>query len=166
MRRGLATWAFVLLAAQLAGCGYGMQARSGPVVLPSGDRSLAISRVENPSLEVWLEPEIRARLRDEITRRGQVRWAEPGTAEALMSVTITHFILTGDVKGAKDQTLKYQASLTLRAAITDRQTGQVLWESGQVDAVQPYFLEDQEQAEAMVVELAVRELVDRMSQNY
>lgn len=150
----------------LLGCGYSFQSESGPIVLPEGARSLAIDKVENPSMEAWLEFSIRSKLRDEITRRGQATWADSSKADALLSVTIKSFVLTSDVKSSKDQTLKYSANLKMQATITDRLSGRTLWRSGMIEENQPYFLNEQAQAEDMVVELAVRQLVDRMSQNY
>ncbi|MGE4555590.1 MAG: LPS assembly lipoprotein LptE [Desulfovibrionaceae bacterium] len=169
MRSSRRRLGFLLAAAALSallGCGYSFQSDSGPIVLPEGVRTLAIYKVENPSLEVWLEPSIRSKLRDEITRRGQVVWADSSKADALLYVVVQSFVLTSDVKSSKDQTLKYSAKLKMQANIKDRLSGRTLWRSGLIDMTQPYFLDQQAQAEQMTVELAVRELVDRMSQNY
>jgi outer membrane lipopolysaccharide assembly protein LptE/RlpB len=170
MREGLsrsaACWALAALLALLSGCGYRLQAESGPLALPEDVRSLAIVKVENPSLTAWLGAEIRSRLRDQITERGRIRWAEPDKAAGLLSVTVERFILSSEVKGGKDQTLKYQARLLLRAKIVDRNTQRVVWRSGLVNVSQPYFEDEKAGAESMVVELGVRELVDRLTQNY
>lgn len=157
--------ALVLAAALgLSACGYRLTGT--PMVLDEKFRDLAIDEVRNPSLETTLEPRLRAFFRDELTRRGTVRWVPASQAKSLVRFNIKRFLLTSQVKGVQDVTLKYRAEIELSGRIVRKDDGAVLWDSGAVNVSESYFEGGADQAENLILELAVRRMADLLSEGY
>ncbi len=157
--------ALMILVFIVSGCGYHNSATQ-PNRLPEAFREIAFGKVENPTLERWLEPELRSRIRDEITRRGQLTWVERSKAEALINLRIVSLENSSDVRGDKDKTLKYEETLRVRMRITDASDGRTIWNSGTVEVSESYMPGDEDSNELLVVKLMARRLVDRLNQAY
>ena len=145
----------------LSGCGYHFSSVS-PVSLPHGYRSLYIARVVNPSQEAWLEPKIRSYLRDELVRRGQVRWVSRDKAEALVRIKIKEFS-TSSVKGENDQSIKYIVHVVLEVLMFSARDKSLIWTSGQINGSKSYYNEDEKrEAAEQAVERALEQVVDHL----
>ncbi len=161
----------LLAAALLHGCGYGFAPKSGPSVLndkvKEGKSTLAIRKVENPTLQTWLEPTLRNDLRDEITSRASVTWVQPDAADMLLDLNITRYIIQAAIQDEKEKTLRYQVELVLEATLVDAAEGTVIWQSGPIRRIE-FYLNDAEKsaAERDVVFQAVRVLVDHMGHSF
>jgi hypothetical protein len=154
------------LAALAAGCGYSVGS-SAPVVLPQGKRSLAINKVDNPTTELWLEPKLRSILRDELGGRGLAVWTDTSKAETLLNVRVMRLTRGAAVKDKRDKTLKYEVEIRLEGKLINGKDRTPLWESGAIMVSEYYYNEgDRESAEELCVTMAVRELADRMGQNF
>lgn len=154
------------LAALAAGCGYSI-GTSAPAVLPKGHRSLAINKVDNPTTEVWLEPRLRSKLRDELAGRGLAVWSDPSKAESLLNVRIIRLTKGAAVKDKRDKTLKYEVEIRLEGKLVNAKDRTPLWESGAIMISEFYYSDsDRGSAEDMAVTMAVRELADRMGQAF
>ncbi|WP_319469048.1 LPS assembly lipoprotein LptE [uncultured Pseudodesulfovibrio sp.] len=150
----------------LAACGYGF-GEQGQSVLSEQDRTLAIAEVKNPTTISWLEPRIRRILRDELTRRGIVKWVDSRSqADALITINIEKFYRPTTVSGEKDQTLQSSANFVFSAEIKSATDGSVLWNSGSISQSWPFFSGQEAEADKEVTLLGIRRLADRMSQNY
>lgn len=160
----------LLMGAVVSGCGYGFSPQ-GPSVLrqqqEQGKGSLALGTVENPTLEVWIEPVLRNKLRDEITSRENVTWAQPDTADMVMDLDIVRYIIDAAIQNREEQTLRYKVEIVLEATLKDAAEGVVIWRSGPVKRIE-YFLNDNDRsaAEHEVVQQAVLVLVDRMGHSF
>lgn len=157
--------AALLALALLSGCGYQL-AGQGPVALPKDQRSLCMDSVENPSMEAWLGARLRSELRDELHRRGWTRWVERSRADLLVRIVVNSFEHDTTVSNADDETLRSQASLSLRVDFVSRATDAVVWSSGNVSASESYFGSLTSDADESVTELAVHRAVDRLSERY
>ncbi|MDD4951634.1 MAG: LPS assembly lipoprotein LptE [Desulfovibrionaceae bacterium] len=146
-------------------CGYHL-AGEGPLVLDKEHRELFIAEVANPTTETWLGPRLRSLLRDELTRRGQIRWVDRGRASALVKLEVTKFSRGSAVYGVEEQTLRYEVELRFRARIVSAVDNTLLWDSGEITQTEPYFGNEQTAADNTVTEQAVRRLAERMSENY
>lgn len=146
-------------------CGYHNSATE-PSSLGKQYREIAISKVENPTLERWLEPDLRSLLRDEITRRGQLIWVDKSKAEALINLRIISLSSGSRILGDKDKTLKYNKSLKVQMRVLSAADGTLLWNSGPVEVTESYYSGEEDEANALVTELLVRRLVDKMNQVY
>lgn len=154
-----------LAALGLTACG-GYRLTGGSMMLDEKFRELAIDEVRNPSLETTLEPRLRAMTRDELTRRGGVRWVDAGRAKSLLRYNIKRFLLTSQVKGVQDVTLKYKAEIELSARILNKEDGRVLWDSGSITVTESYYAGGEDEAENLVLELAVRRVADLLGEGY
>ncbi|WP_027723157.1 LPS assembly lipoprotein LptE [Maridesulfovibrio zosterae] len=146
-------------------CGYHNSATE-PNRLGEMFRDVAISKVENPTLERWLEPKIRSLLHDEIIRRGQLVWVDKSKADALFNIKIINLTDGSRILGDKDKTLKYDMTLKLQMRVTSAADGKLLWNSGPVSVTESYYTGQEEATQQLIVELLVRRLVDKMNQAY
>lgn len=146
-------------------CGYHNSATE-PNRLGERFKEVAIAKVENPTLERWLEPKLRSLLRDEITRRGQLVWTDKSKADALFNIKIISLSSGSSILGNDDITLKYDKTLKVQMRVTNAADGKLLWNSGTVSVTESYFTNEESATEELVVELLVRRLVDKMNQAY
>lgn len=114
-----------------------------------------------------LEPRIRRILRDELTRRGIVKWVDSKSqADALITINIEKFYRPTTVSGEKDQTLQSSANFVFSAEIKSATDGSIIWNSGSISQSWPFFSGQEAEADKEVTLLGIRRLADRMSQNY
>ncbi len=149
-------------------CGYTFS-QQGSSALPDETRTLFIESVENPTTQTWLGPRIRSLLRDELTRRGWTRWTDRNEADGLMKVTIHQFLRESSVKGESEDTLKYTSSITLSAIIVSRDTGETVWESGNISWGGTYYSSSgapKNNADEFATDHAIRRLADLLGQGY
>lgn len=156
----------LLLLLLLTGCGYSM-GESDQSVLPAQYRTLAVAGVDNPTTMTWLEPRLRKLLRDELTRRGTVKWVDNrANADALISIRIIRYNRPTSVSGSSDETLQSVASFEFEASVKSTLDGSTLWNSGRITQSWPFFSGQETEADEEVTLLGIRRLADRMAQNY
>ena len=163
VRRALCCLAPLLL---LAACGYGFGPQRAGFVLPEGNRALSIDQVDNPTTESWLEPTLRADLRDELTRRGHIRWTERDRATGLVRVTVKSYSRPRAATGQQETTLYRYAVIVVSMRVIDPVDRTTIWDSGEVHTQYPFLRGEEAEADRTVVELAVRRLADRMTESY
>lgn len=155
----------LMLPLLLAACGYGFGDKSS--VLEERYHKVAIGRITNPTTLSWIEPRMRALLRDEFTRRGLVSWEDNRkNAEAVMNVTITTFTRPTTVESGTGETLQSSTYIVLHSEIKSTTDGSTLWASGDISQDYPFFSGQEAEADMEVTRLVVRRLADKMSQNY
>jgi hypothetical protein len=158
--------AAVALAALLTACaGYGPQGKS-TLTLPENRRDLCIVQVDNPTLRPDLSAQLRALLRDEMSKRGQVRWTDREHASAVVHLEVHDFSSQSALTGSHEETLKSTANISLEARIEGRPEGAVLWRSGLVSVSRSFTGNNRADAEARVLDQAVQRLVDLLGQAY
>jgi hypothetical protein len=136
------------------------------VALPDDRRALFIEEIENPTLMTSLNFRLRSLIRDELSRRGNVRWVDAGEASAVMQIEILTFTSSVTVTGSQDQTLRSAAVIVINGTILSAADRSVLWTSGNVSARESFTSGGEEDAEDRVIQLAVQRMVDRLAQNY
>ena len=169
LRRHLGLALLLALTLALSGCGYSFtgQADDGAVSrLDPAFRKMALLRVENPTIEPWLEPRLRSLIRDEFTRRRLVAWTDKDKATSLLTVVIKKFTRQTAVAGQQDQSLKLSTELTMIFRVHRAGDGALLWDSGEQNQNESFFPGDSEGADQRVTDLAVRRMADLMTQNY
>ena len=151
-----------------AGCGYQFagSSSSAPFVLPEGHRTLAMKEVVNPTLETWLEPDLRSMIRDEFSKRGKIRWTPLDQADATMSVQVLKYSETANIKNERGDTLKREVRLSLEAKLFNRSDGLLIWESGPIAVYETYLQGGLQEAREAVTARAIRMLADRMAHAY
>ena len=164
----------LLAALFLSGCGY---AFTGQAIGPDGQegvvsrldpamRKMALVRVENPTVESWIEPRLRSLIRDEFNRRRLVTWTDKTQATSLLTVIIKKYSRETAVSGQQDQSLKLSTSLTLVLRVNRASDGIPLWDSGEQSLSESFYPGDSEGADMRLTDLTVRRLADLMTQNY
>lgn len=174
MRRYLGLALLLAAALTLSCCGYTFTGQ-GTVMGPDPEaisrldpafRTMALVRVENPTVEPWLEPRLRSLIRDEFTRRRFITWVDKDKATSLLTVVIKRFTRSTVVAGQQDQSLKLSTGLTLIFRVQRASDGAVLWDSGEQAQSESFFPGDSEGADLRVTDLAVRRMADLMTENY
>lgn len=149
----------------MSACGYHNSATE-PNRVGEQFREVAIAKVENPTLQRWLEPKIRSMLRDEITRRGQLTWVDKSKAEALFNIRILELSDGSRILGDQDVTLKYDMTLKLQMKVTSSSDGSLIWNSGPLEVTESYYVGQEDETRQLITKLMIRRLVDRMNQAY
>jgi hypothetical protein len=150
----------------LAACGcarYGFG--GGQAELPDDVRTLDVREVENPTMETGLPAELMASFRDEITRREGLSWAPRERADGLVDLEIERYSVTSSVVGERQETLQFSANVRLNAEIVRRADGKRLW-NGTAAYAQTFQAVGEEDARRRAVDLAVRRLVDKLTDAY
>ena len=148
--------ALALLCLLQAGCGYKL-ASDEPSVLGSGEKTVKIKRVENPTLYPWLSPQIRTIVHDEVNYRKLGRWVDSGEADYELDVEVTRFRVSDHGYSREGTSVMYSASMTMIISVYDGSTNKLVWSSGKIELGRVY---DTDGAQAAAQELS-RELVRR-----
>lgn len=155
-----------MIALLLPACGYHLSAQE-PLVLPQESSKLFLTKVTNPTTETWMDPMLRTALRDEFTRRGKVTWVERDQAEATVTLDVASYSASSSLTGADDTTLKSTATIVLTVNFYNARNNVLIWTSGAVVASESFRgTETKRDATQKAVELAMRMVADRMSQNF
>jgi hypothetical protein len=149
------------LAAMVAGCGYRHVSQAEHVV-----RTIAVTRVDNPTLITQLGQQLRSTFHDEILLRQSLRFADKGAADAHVRLTIVYYELSSRIEGADDETLKFDVTATLRAKFRRRDDASLIWDSGDVPVTRTFTAAGEEQARDEALAIAMRRLVDSMYEAY
>lgn len=168
MHPALRILAALSLAFLVCSCaGYRMASdREAPLNLPEKYRDLFIRNVENPTMTPGLEDSLRTALRDELTRRARVLWVPRERASAYVDMTIHRYTSQTSLTGTEDETIKSSASIDVSLVIVRRSDGSQLWRADHVGHSESFTGDDQAEAQKHVLNLAVRKIVDRLSQDY
>ncbi|CCH50043.1 LPS assembly lipoprotein LptE [Pseudodesulfovibrio piezophilus] len=155
-----------LLPLMLMACGYGF-GNAGHSVLARNFRTITITKVENPTMQTWLEPRIRKLLRDELGARSNITWTDDREeADAFLEFKIVKYYRPTAVEGEDDDTLRSTARFEFQAVIKSAVDSHVVWASGTINQSWPFYSGQESEADKEVTRLGIRRLADRLSQNY
>ena len=155
-------------AAGLSGCGYTFTAKT-PYDLPEDISAVYLGRVDNPSIETWLEPKLRNELRDELTRRGNITWADEPEAEGRLELTVHNFRSGTKLEDPRETTVRSEMILRMELTLFSAKSRERLAGSGTVSARESFNPQDRRDelaARDRIVELAVELAVQRLNQNF
>lgn len=155
----------VLVVWLLASCGY-RPASQGSFSLPKDIHTLAITEVDNPTLDAELGQRVRSLFRDEVRRRGLYTFAEPERADARVRIIIPQQSTFTRVEDDDDQTLRLETSVQLRALVHRRLDDEQVLDTGIVGAFETFFGESEDSARTDALDLAIRRLVDRFANDF
>lgn len=156
----------------LCGCGYhftgsapadGTQAASR---LAPELSMMTLMRVDNPTVEAWLEPRLRSLIRDEFNRRRLVTWTDKAKATSLLTITIKRYTRSTAVAGEADQSVKLSTGIVATFRITRATNGSIIWDSGELSQDESFYPGDSEGADMRVTDLMVRRMADLLTENY
>ena len=160
------------MALLLCGCGYhftgsapadGTQAASR---LAPELSLMTLVRVDNPTVEAWLEPRLRSLIRDEFNRRRLVTWTDKAKSTILLTISIKKFTRSTAVSGQADQSVKLSTGIVVIFRITRATDGSSIWDSGEQSQDESFYPGDSEGADMRVTDLLVRRMADLITENY
>lgn len=153
----------------LLGCGgYTFSAKT-PYELPGAVTTIYLGSVDNPSIETWLEPKLRNELRDELTRRGNIAWADKQEAGGRLELTIHNFRSSAKLEDPRETTVRSEMILRMELKLFAEKSREQLAGSGLVTARESFNPRDRGnelQTRDRVVKLAVELAVQRLNQNF
>ncbi|MHC1751139.1 LPS assembly lipoprotein LptE [Humidesulfovibrio sp.] len=156
----------------LCGCGYhftgsapadGTQAASR---LAPELSQMTLARVDNPTVEAWLEPRLRSLIRDEFNRRRLVTWTDKAKATSLLTITIKRYTRSTAVSGQADQSVKLSTGIVATFRIARATDGAIIWDSGEQSQDESFYPGDSDGADMRVTDLLVRRVSDLLTENY
>ncbi|MBT0662972.1 hypothetical protein KI809_01560 [Geobacter pelophilus] len=152
--------AFVLLGAilMLAGCGYGLAARTIP-----GNQTIAIPIFANKTLRPNLEACVTSKLVEQFARAGGGRVVNHDKAELELTGAILSYSESASAYTAGDKVALYQVTMTVEASLRQLSTGNVLWK-GTLRAVQDYPTSNDLALKLNAQDAALRELCRKLAE--
>ncbi|MDL2315795.1 LPS assembly lipoprotein LptE [Desulfovibrio sp. OttesenSCG-928-A18] len=164
-RAALACFCLLSLSLLAACAGYQL-ASSAPSILGDGTRTLKVKGVDDPTLHAWLPSRIRSALRDEIGARHLARWVDGGSADYEIQINVVAYTTRQWMRDELDDSVLYDASLTIEAVIYEGSSNKEVWRSGRINYSDR--VEDvQEQAIAGdLITQTMRILADRMRNTF
>ncbi len=161
-----------VFAVVLAGCGYRLGTDMPSVLQQNGTApggalpTLKVKDVDNPTMDPSLVYAIRSRLRDEVGARQLARWVDSGKADYEIGIKVQSYTYRTWMRDKDDVSLLYSANMTLEGIVYRGDTNAVIWRSGNIVYSQTYeSTQDKAATEDLVLNL-IRQLVDRMRNNF
>jgi outer membrane lipopolysaccharide assembly protein LptE/RlpB len=127
------SFALLFFVSALSGCGYQF---SGANKLPQGIQRVSFAEFNNDTLSVGVERELQWALEREFRTHGGITIVENG--EGIINGTLHQLDLRPLSFDNKDQVLEYQLVLVFDVNLTQRDTGQVLWQADNIQVVEDY----------------------------
>ncbi|MBI3756571.1 MAG: hypothetical protein HY267_01200 [Deltaproteobacteria bacterium] len=104
-------------------CGYHL---AGAANLPQHIQRVSVAEIENDTLEVGVEKDLQWALERELRTRGGLTIAEDG--EGVFNIVVHRLDLRPLSFDRKDVVLEYEVAMVFDVSLTDRDSGQVLWQ--------------------------------------
>ena len=117
----------------LSACGYQF---SGTTSLPQGIQSVSFAEFANYTLEAGVEKELQWAIEREFRIRGNIQVTKVG--EGMVHVTLQRLDLRPYSFDRRDQVLEYELTLVLNIQLTQRASGQVVWQADNLQVTEYY----------------------------
>ena len=114
-------------------CGYQF---SGTTSLPQGIQSVSFAEFANYTLEAGVEKELQWAIEREFRIRGNIQVTKVG--EGMVHVTLQRLDLRPYSFDRRDQVLEYELTLVLNIQLTQRASGQVVWQADNLQVTEYY----------------------------
>lgn len=154
--------AFVLLFVNA--CGYTLQGTTVGTrdsVLGSGEKTIAITKIEQSSLIPWVPYILRTELHTEMNMRRLAKWTDVDKADYTMEVDLRSFETRAFITGDDDETLLNVVSAQLTVTVYDK-THTVVWDSGPITYSENYENVREDEAIRDILREIVYIVYDRM----
>jgi len=158
--------AFILIF--MNACGYTLQGtnvNTNNSVLGSGNKTIAITKVEQSSLLPWIPYVLRTELYTEMSMRKLAKWTNVDSADYTMEANLSAFETRAYISGDDDETLLSVVSAQLTVTVYDRKNN-VIWNSGLVTYAENYENVREEDAIRDILREIVYLVYDRMQNTF
>ena len=155
------------------GCGYQLTTRETTVLTrlsnstaePADESTLPtmkIKGINNPTLYISLEHQLRGAFRDAVSNRKIARWQDSGLADYELQINIISYTMDGWGYSSSGDSVLYRASIRLETIVYSGETNQPVWNSGQVSVSRTYDTDNEREAAYALALEVVERIVDRM----
>jgi outer membrane lipopolysaccharide assembly protein LptE/RlpB len=161
-RSSLSAAAVAIIVCLTAGCGYRLVTHGDGLL---AGRQVAVAVFANKTYRPTIEGVMAKALRAELAAATSAHMAAEASADLLVSGAVERLVVEPVAFSAADRVREYRLAVTVSAGVTDRRSGQVLWqgrESAAVDYPASADLGRQKNAEEAAVEAACRLLAERL----
>jgi hypothetical protein len=161
MWRLLAVLMFSLL---VAGCGYRTPGHDASWVGGDG-RTLFIDLIANRTAEPYLDNYVTSSLVRELSRSRYVELTEDRQrADLLLSGFVTQFDSSATAYSADDRIADYSVSIVVVARLSDRMSGEVLWQD-ELRRSENYYASVNKNLQLEQQSLAARQIAERLAED-
>lgn len=158
----------------LAGCGAGPDVayRPTPQILPQNIQRIALRQPVNKTQQFGLEDKLLLRVRDEFLRDGRYPVLPEASADGVVHITITRYILTPIQYDANLIPTAYKLRILIDLAFIDRSKGHAIWEEPNLEGVLTYPAttlpggRTEEQAREQIWDQLSRDIVTRVVEGF
>lgn len=115
----------------VVGCGYRV---AGVPSLPQGITTISFAEFENHTPEAGIEKELQWAFEREFRTYGGLQVSDRG--EGIVHVSLNDIYFRARTFDRRDQVLEYEAALAFDMRLTHRDSGEVLWQAGNIRVVE------------------------------
>lgn len=165
----------LLLIALTSGCatdGPDMSYRPTPQILPANIQRIALRQVVNKTQQFGLEDKLLLRVRDEFLRDGRYPLLPEASADGVVHITITRYILTPIQYDSNLIPTAYKLRILVDLTFVDRSKNAALWEEPNLEGVLTFPAltlpggRSEEQAREQIWDVLARDIVTRVVQGF
>lgn len=144
----------------LCSCGYhvqGLSPKAGESVFGSGSKTVAIAKIEDPSLYPWINYYLTNQFHSEMNARKLARFiTDKSKADFLMEILLHRLYTADSLTDEQDRTILNTIYITMEVRLKNAETNEI-WSSGLLTSSQTFQRVSEEQA----VNEVLQELVYR-----
>jgi len=152
----------LLLAAALGACGYNFRGRQNN--LPSDVRTIAIPMFKNNTGELRIESTFTGEVIFQFTRSQMVRVVSEDQADAILRGEIMAVEIEDVAYSATETSRQRRVKITVKADLTRRRDGQVLWQDRRLIQRRTYLVSSDAMTTDTAKATAITELAKAMAQ--
>ena len=165
----------LIVAAFAAACasdGPDMTYKPTPQILPANIQRIALRQIVNKTQQFGLEDKLLIRVRDEFLRDGRYPLLPEASADGVVHITISRYILTPIQYDAQLVPTAYKLRVLVDLAFIDRSKNATLWEEPNLEGVLTYPASTlpggrtEEQAREQIWDSLARDIVTRVVQGF
>ena len=125
----------LLVSVWISGCGY-----TPAPILPQHIKNIAITPFVNKTVHYGIEEKLANAVTNEFLRDGRLNIAKEQHADAVLTGTITQYVLEPVSYDEQDVIQQYKLWITVNLTFTDLTTKTVLWEHNDMKGTVNYFV--------------------------
>lgn len=153
----------------LCSCGYKVQGLSGhssQSVFGGSDKTVAIAKIEDPSLYPWINYYLTNKFHSEMNARKLARFvADQDKADFLMEIIIHKFYTADSLTDEQDRTLLNSIVIDMEVRLNNRHTGET-WSSGILSSSETFQQVTEEYAAQETLQELVYKAFNSMENNF
>lgn len=159
---------FVCCVFLLVSCGYQLQGMGGSTarsIFGNGSSSVAITKIEDPSLYTWITYYLTNKFHSEMNFRKLAVWDEKDKADYTIEIILHKFDSSASLTNESDRTLINTINIDMEVRVKNTHTNEE-WNSGILSASENFSQFSEEQAVKEVLQELVYMTFNAMQNNF